>query len=609
MKRKNLARIAVLVVSVILLLSTALSLTSCTIANAQDVVGDGAIEGFFRELSDLKIDKTQYYAGTAIQKLPSTVKDNDEISVIVQLNVKSLLDAYNEEERDVSFADFILTDEASDITAGIEYAKREITSKLDKKGISYELGADYTVLLAGFEVVINARDFESTAKSFPSYATAVVSEVYNVSETKLVENKVNVDETTGIFNSAGYDYDGTGMVVAVLDTGLDYTHSAFSVNNFTADRAKLGLTREMVSACLARTKANTMVNGLTVNDVYLNDKVPFSFDYADRDADVYSLHNNHGTHVSGVIVGKDDTITGVAPNAQLVSMKIFSDIQDSAKASWILDALEDCVVLNVDVINMSLGTACGFSRESDKEVMSGVYDSIREQGISMIVAASNSFSSAYGSEKNGNLGLTSNPDTSTVGSPSTYEGAMSVASINGVKTPYILHNGKIIYFVESNNAGAEERDFVEDLLPDGVDEQEYEYVLIPGAGRDADYTGMDVAGKIVLVERGSNTFEEKANVAHKKGAAGIIIFNNVSGDIKMNVGLTTVAVCSISQNDGKELAAAGKGTIKISRAQKSGPFMSDFSSWVTFVNSLIYHSYTVSCVVACGLIICKFNLL
>ena len=136
MKRKNLARIAVLVVSVILLLSTALSLTSCTIANAQDVVGDGAIEGFFRELSDLKIDKTQYYAGTAIQKLPSTVKDNDEISVIVQLNVKSLLDAYNEEERDVSFADFILTDEASDITAGIEYAKREITSKLDKKGIN-----------------------------------------------------------------------------------------------------------------------------------------------------------------------------------------------------------------------------------------------------------------------------------------------------------------------------------------------------------------------------------------------------------------------------------------------------------------------------------------
>ncbi len=579
MKRKNLRKIAVLAVSLILLLSTVLSITSCTMANAANAVGDGTMEGVFRDITDkIFIDKSQYYDGTAIQKLPSGIKDNDEISVIVNLDRITLLEAYNKTSRDITFAEYILTDEAAEIEAGILAEKQKIMTKLDKLRIDYQTGVDYSVLLAGFELVIKAGDFESTCTSFENVGTAIVSEVYNVAETKLVENTVNVYET-GIFNSSGYKYDGTGMVVAVLDTGLDYTHTAFSPSNFTADRSKLGLTRDMVASCLAMTKASTMINGLTVNDVYLNDKVPFSFDYADKDADVYSLHNNHGTHVSGVIVGKDDTITGVAPNAQLVSMKIFSDIQDSAKASWILDALEDCVVLNVDVINMSLGTACGFSRESDREAMSGVYDKIREQGISMVVAASNSFSSAYGSEKNGNLGLTSNPDTATVGSPSTYEGAMSVASINGVKTPYMLHNGKIIYFVESNNSGAEERDFVEDLLPDGVDEKEYEYILIRGAGRDADYTGIDVTGKIVLVERGSNTFEEKAKVAEKKGAAGIIIYNNVSGDIKMNVGLATIAVCSISQNDGKELAEAGSGTIKISRSQKSGPFMSDFSSW------------------------------
>ena len=580
MKRKNLQKITVLVVSVILLIATLLSVSSCALFNTAEAVSGGSLEGIFRKVTEgVNIDKTQYYDGTVVQKLPSTVKDDDEISVIVQLSQKPLLDAYNQTSKDISFSEYILTDDAKSIVEDLAKEKEEIRKVLNSSNVNYlETGVNYTVLLSGFEIIIKAGDFESTVKALGDKAGTIVSEVYNVAETKLVENTVNVYET-GIFNSSGYKYDGTGMVVAVLDTGLDYTHTAFSPSNFTANRDKLGLTREMVASCLARTKASTMLNSLSVNDVYLNDKVPFSFDYADRDADVYSLHNNHGTHVSGVIVGKDDVITGVAPNAQLVSMKIFSDIQDSAKASWILDALEDCVVLNVDVINMSLGTACGFSRETDKEAMTGVYDKIREQGISMIVAASNSFSSAYGSEKNGNLGLTTNPDTATVGSPSTYEGAMSVASINGIKTPYMLYNGKIIYFVESNNSGAEERNFVEDLLPDGVNEQDFEYVLIRGAGRDADYTGLDVKGKIVLVERGSNTFEEKANTAQKKGAAGIIIYNNVSGDIKMNVGLTSIAVCSISQNDGKELAEAGGGTIKISRSQASGPFMSDFSSW------------------------------
>ena len=134
--------------------------------------------------------------------------------------------------------------------------------------------------------------------------------------------------------------------------------------------------------------------------------------------------------VAGIIAGEDDTITGVAPNAQLAIMKVFSDARQGAKDSWILSALEDCVMLGVDVINMSIGTSCGFSREMDKEAVTGVYDRIRATGISMVVAASNSFNSTYGSEKNGNLGLTSNPDTGTVGSPSTYDGVMSVASIS-----------------------------------------------------------------------------------------------------------------------------------------------------------------------------------
>ncbi|MBQ9700481.1 MAG: S8 family serine peptidase, partial [Lachnospiraceae bacterium] len=464
---------------------------------------------------------------------------------------------------------------AAKIEADIEAKKAEILAKLDEKGIEYQVGNSYSRLISGFEVVIKAGDFNATCKSLDDRTGVIVSEVYKVAKTELVENKVNVFDT-GIFNSEGSGYDGSGMVVAVLDTGLESNHSAFSPDNFTSK--KLGLTYKDVSSVIGDTVASTLMSGLTADDVYINEKVPYGFDYADKDPDVYATHNNHGTHVSGVIVGNDDTIRGVAPNAQLVSMKIFSDVYDTAVASWILNALEDCVVLGVDVINMSLGTACGFSRESDEEMMNGVYDKIRDAGISMIVAASNSYSSAYGSDANGNLGLTSNPDTGTVGSPSTYEGVMSVASISGVETPYLKYGDTIIYFTEANSSSGDEKDFVETLLKDKKS-AEIEYVVVPGVGRTADYTGLDVKDKIVLVRRGSNTFEEKAIIAQEQGAAGIIIYNNVSGDIKMNVGTTTLAVCSISQDEGEMLASKGNGKLKISVDQTSGPFISDFSSW------------------------------
>ncbi len=522
------------------------------------------------------LDLKDYLDNSVVYQLPESVKDDDIISIIIDLPVANLMDAYEQTDKTMSFAEYALqSSDAEEIEEKIAAHKSEILGKLDELAISYTTGDEYSVLLSGFEIAIRAGDFKAICKTLDADIDVMVCEVYKVADAQLVENTVNVYDT-GIIDSSMVNYDGTGTVVAVLDTGLDYAHSAFSTSNFHSNN--LGLTYEQVAALVDKTTASKQFEGLTVDDVFISDKVPFGFDYADKNPDVYSTHNNHGTHVSGIIVGKDDTITGVAPNAQLVSMKVFSDTYDSAIASWILSALEDCVVLGVDVINMSLGTACGFARESDEEMLWGVYDKIRAAGISLIVAASNSYNSAYSSEKNGNLPLTSNPDSGTVGSPGTYDGAMSVASINGVKTPYIKHGETIIYFNETNTNSGKENDFFATLLGDrnAVD---IEFVVIPGVGRTADYSGMDVKGKVVLVRRGDTTFEEKAMTAQQQGAAGIIIYNNVAGDIKMNVGDATLAACSITQDDGEKLAATGGGTIAISKDQKSGPFMSDFSSW------------------------------
>ena len=527
---------------------------------------------------DVASAKEQLYDGTNVFRLPSSVSDEEEISVIIRTGDYTLMDAHRDSGSDLSFGEYSLSEEAEAFRAALFKEKEAILATLGEKGIAVTPGAEYDTVLSGFEVILTAKDFKDLCLALPNSATPIVGEVYKPAESQLVENKVNVYDT-GIFDSSEFGYDGAGTVVAVLDTGLDYRHTAFSLSNFHTPDEKLALTFSRVEELLGDTVAAKIRDGLSASDVYVSKKIPFGFDYADGDPDVYPIQNDHGTHVSGIIAGDDDTITGVAPGAQIVSMKIFSDVAVSARSSWILTALEDCVVLGVDVINMSIGTGCGFSRETDKEALSGVYDRIREAGISMVVAASNSFSSAYNSEKNGNLPLTSNPDSATVGSPSTYEGALSIASINGAGTPYLLFGDRIVYFLESSDRVSEEKNFVEDLLPEGVFEKEYEFILISGAGRAADYTGVDVTGKIVLVERGSSTFEEKANVAQSRGAAALIVYNNVSGDIKMNVGDTTMAVCSISRDDGRVLAEAGSGRLKISRSQTSGPFMSDFSSW------------------------------
>ncbi len=571
MKKQTKTRILSAVLSMLLL-------TTMIVGVCVDAAGDVAAETYIGLFNGkLNHDISKYFS-SAIVSLPSAVKDDQIISVIVDTDAESLLDAYEGSDKTMSISEFAQSDEAAAIREKIAKENAKLIEKLDAAGYSYELGISYDTVIAGFELLITARDFEDVCKTLGRDTDVIVGDVYKSMENQLVENKVNVQDT-GIFNSLGCGYDGTGTVVAVLDTGLDYYHTAFSTDNFTAKSDELGMTFSDVEGFVGDTVASDKQAGLTASDVYISEKVPYGFDYADGDADVFPIQSDHGTHVAGVIAGKDDVITGVAPNAQLAIMKIFSDIEDTARTSWILAALEDCVVLEVDVINMSIGTSAGFSREGDKEKVSGVYDRIRELGISMVVAASNSFTSTYGSEKNGNLGLTSNPDNGTVGSPSTYKGALSVASVNGAKTPYMLYGDTIIYYIEATDRVSEEKEFVADLLPEGTNEAEYEFVTIPGAGRSADYTGIEVEGKIVLVSRGSTTFEEKVQVAGSKGAAGIIIYNNVAGDIKMTVGDAKLAVCSISQDEGEMLAKVGTGNLKISRGQTSGPFMSDFSSW------------------------------
>lgn len=516
------------------------------------------------------------YALSAEDEFPSGISyaDNDIVTVIVKLKDESLLSkATYDAGMDVD--EFALTPEGIRYNAELEKSRDGFMQTHSSKLLS--IGYEYSTIFNGFAANIYYKSLSALEKD-PNVESVLISETYNKPEA-VTENNVNVYET-GIYDSSDIDYDGTGTVVAILDTGLDYTHTAFQ-NQPTGE---LALTMDDVEAVFDELAAKELdaanennVRALRVEDLYYSDKVPFTYDYADSDADVYPI-NDHGTHVAGVIGGKDDVITGVATQTQLAIFKVFGNEDEGAPQEAILAALNDAILLGVDAINMSLGSSCGFSRATDEDNTNELYDAIKEAGICLIVAASNSYSSAQGSP-NGNTNLASNPDSATIGSPATYDAAISVASISGVKTKYIVADGEEeIYFTEGAELNGDTKDFVGELL-DGKSEGTYEYVVVPGVGRGSDYANIDVRGKIAVVRRGTTTFEEKIEAAESYGAVAVIIYNNVSGVISMSVGDAEIPACSIRMDYGNYLAEKGSGTMHLSTEYLAGPFMSEFSSW------------------------------
>ena len=540
-------------------------------------------------------------------------------TVMITLSGKPIADRAGEE----SVQDYIGSWSGDRARAELAAEQQSFLKALDKTGIAYKLESSYDVLLNGVAIEVDTK-YVSQIKQMSGVESVVITTAYSEPKTAEAESTSSVvtNETdvyaTGIYDSSEYAATyGEGTVVAVLDTGLDYTHNAFQ--RFASDNVDVAWSEADVAKTLAdyQLEAEKRSGSLNVTDVYVSEKVPFAYDYADDDPDVYPSYSNHGTHVAGIIGGYDttgytdkdgnpinETFKGVVPDCQLVICKVFTDDLDDkdlggAVAEDIVAALEDCVTLGVDVINMSLGTSCGFSTtddgDSEGEMLNAVYERIQKSGISLICAASNDYSAGYGGVYGTNLA--SNPDSGTVGSPSTFAGALSVASINGQKADYMIANAgsaneAYVFYEESRDIDGNPFDFRGDLLKQ-YDKKEFEYVVVPGVGHASDYTaaikrlfvnnGKNL-GRIALVKRGDTTFEEKVRIAMEMGAIGVIVYNNVSGVIRMNLGEieNPVPAVSVTMNAGNALAngAVGRvGTIKIDETYAAGPFMSEFSSW------------------------------
>lgn len=561
-------------VVVILLLAMLLVLAGC-ITKTSPELADETNVGFTPQLVNAKIGDAVTGEGVSILSGAMTLKADDRVWVIIETSGKSLADHYLDEGISGEFSSYALTAEAQSIMAELTSEQAEVMSLVKALDEDVEFSHQYTALLSGFAAEVRYGEI-SAIEALPNVERVVVSEEYAQLETS-AEDVLALMQETGIFEN-NTDYKGEGMLIAVLDNGLDYDHSAFQTIP-EVQNLKYSDVENLVNGIWGVTsKGKTF----TAAQIYKSGKVPFQFDYAGVDADVKTNSTSityygtyHGTHVSGIIAGNDDTIQGSAPEAQLAFMKVFGDYATGGKTTDIVAALGDCAYLGVDALNMSLGSVAGFTyeRSSDLYYVNTMYAKLEQLGILVCCAAGNETNTSYTySDLSIDAG---NPDMGLISSPGSYDAAFAVASNDREATGVFYADGSAVTYEVPVNPDSVAFD-IESMLYESGSLREFDLVVVPGYGEDKDYEGLDVEGKAVLVVRGETTLEAKQVVAANHGAALCIIYNNASGIIRAQMNDVVIPTVTVQLLDGNRLLTASKVTFE---EGASVNMISSFSSW------------------------------
>lgn len=459
-------------------------------------------------------------------------------------NIKSLEKNPNEQVRIIvqtkqdSFSDSRL------ITRGkIQNYQNNVKNKLEKfEGA--KITQTYRYLLNGFGMTVKRSEI-SKIRALPWVKSVTEAKVYYPVMT-------SAKEITKIYEAwNNFGYKGEGMVISVIDSGIDVEHKDMKLTDYSKAKIK---------------------NIKQSKETKFTEKVPYGHNFADQNDDVKDGKGKsmHGMHVAGIIGanGEDEEISnlkaikGVAPEAQLLAMKVFSNNPEAGGCydDDIIAAIEDSVVHDADIINMSLGSPAGFSDPNDPVAIA--IKKATDQGTLVVVAAGNdgisSTSSTYEKLLTNDLKTV---DTSMVSSPATANDALTVASYeNNDVIDEVLEvefDGK----VEEFNYIASERDPGKVLKGN-----KYELVDC-GTGGEFDYWSTDVYGKIAVVkfssERGSQSIRENAQ---KAGAKGVIIYSD-DGDETLH-GMypneNLIPAAWVSNSSGKKIISAAENAAKVS---------------------------------------------
>ncbi|MGG1678707.1 S8 family serine peptidase [Neobacillus sp. NRS-1170] len=514
--------------------------------------------------------RTVFKKDAAKTSARDNLKATDKVRVIVEVDGQTPVEYAT--KQGVLYKE-LSEDKKSSLAAKAESQQKAVKDKIAAKRVAIKYKQKFSTAFNGFSGEMAYGDLAKIE------SVSGVKGVYLANEYKKPEMEPNLKTSHNFVQSrttwqdAGFK--GEGMVVAVIDTGVDPSHRDFKLT----DTSKEGLTKTAVDKIVAD-------KGLKGH--YYTDKVPYGYNYYDQNNTILDLGpgaSMHGMHVAGIVAANGDEanggVKGVAPEAQVLAMKVFSNdpIYPSTWSDVYLAAIDDSIKLGADVLNMSLGDVAAFYQENGAEDLA--IKRATENGIVCAMSAGNSNHIGDGWDNP----YAENPDIGVVGAPSLNPDGISVAASGN--EAYLYEHA---FTVEGDNSFSSIGYGIDDWkgLVD-ANGGKLDIVSLGGKiGLPEDYNGVDVKGKVVLVKRGIITFADKTKNAANAGAAGIIVYNStVSDDIPFkNQGGWEVPLAIISGNKGKALEdtiAAGHTTLHVNQtASSESPEMgrmTSFTSW------------------------------
>ena len=393
----------------------------------------------------------------------------------------------------------------------------------------------------------------------------------------------------------GLGLHGEGVKVGIIDTGIDYTHANFGgPGTVDAYNAAFATDTAPADPRLFGPMAPRVKGGIDlVGDDYNADNTSATYqpiphpDSNPLDCPATSGSVGHGSHVAGTAAGSGvlangttysgaynaTTVSGnswtvgpgVAPKADLYAIRVFGC---DGSTDVVVDAIEWAVDNDMDVINMSLGSAFG-SKDSPDAVAT---TNAARAGVVVVVSAGNS-----------------GPNQYIVGSPGTADGAITVAASDPTATfagaTLTLSTGGAPLAVQNSNGAtfANGSSYPIAVLRDAAGKVSLgcdpaEYAAFPGG----------VAGKMVVTQRGTCARVARAVFAQKAGAAAAAMIDTTTGYPPFEGPITgnpdtgeayTVTIpffgvrglASTATSDGGRLAAASGATGTVSNTQLPNP--------------------------------------